>query len=60
MEAFTYKMFSTRPTPSLEVLELRGFLAVSQGEPIPLDVAVGLITEGVNLEAFEDYLETLQ
>ena len=57
MEVSISQVFSK---PSMRSLEAQAFRAVvERGEPIPLDVAAGLMEEGVMVEQFEKKLEGL-
>lgn len=59
-----FATFCTRPSRSLDDLsdnEAEACAAVlGRHEPIPLDVAVGLMAEGFIVEKYETYLENLR
>ena len=45
--------------PNTHLLEIRARRAIRRGEPIPLDVAAGLMEAGFDVQMLEYELETL-
>lgn len=54
-----FATFCTRPSPSLNETEAQAAV-LGRHEPIPLDVAIGLMGEGFVVESYETYLENLR